>query len=69
MCEPSVLTEAVLAGAGRILRVRCEALTTLRSLAVRTSSQRVPVWDVWKQPVIMAPSARIADRVLRIAGV
>jgi fructose-1,6-bisphosphatase/inositol monophosphatase family enzyme len=38
-------------------------------LAVRTSSRRVPVWDVWKQPVIVAPSATIADRVLRIAGV
>ena len=99
----AVLTEAVLAGAGRVLRVRREALSAGANilmvvfggqdvyanlgagseldiapgqviaqeagLAVRTSSRRVPVWDVWKQPVIVAPSARIAARVLRIAGV
>ena len=38
-------------------------------LAVRTRRRRAPVWDVWKQPVVVAPSARIADRVLRIAGI
>jgi len=99
----AVLTEAVLAGAGRVLRVRREALSAGANilmvvfggqdvyanlgagseldiapgqviaqeagLAVRTSSRRVPVWDVWKQPVIVAPSARSAARVLRIAGI
>lgn len=38
-------------------------------LAVRTVGGRPPVWDRWKQPVVVAPSAALADRVLRIGGV
>ena len=38
-------------------------------LAVRTVGRCPPVWDRWKQPVVVAPSAALADRVLRIGGV
>ena len=37
-------------------------------LAVRTVGRCPPVWDRWKQPVVVAPSAALADRVLRIGG-
>jgi fructose-1,6-bisphosphatase/inositol monophosphatase family enzyme len=35
-------------------------------LAVRTVGGRPPIWDRFKQPVVVAPSAALADRVLRI---
>jgi fructose-1,6-bisphosphatase/inositol monophosphatase family enzyme len=38
-------------------------------LAIRTVGRRSPVWDRFKQPVVVAPSAALADRVLRIGGV
>jgi fructose-1,6-bisphosphatase/inositol monophosphatase family enzyme len=37
-------------------------------LTVWTPARREPTWDVWKQPVIVAPTRAIADRVLRAAG-
>jgi fructose-1,6-bisphosphatase/inositol monophosphatase family enzyme len=38
-------------------------------LAVRTVGGHPPVWDRFKQPVVVAPSAALADRVLRIGEV
>jgi 3'-phosphoadenosine 5'-phosphosulfate (PAPS) 3'-phosphatase len=46
---------------GQVIAV--EAGLTVSSLARRT-----PVWDSWKQPVVVAPTRQIADRVLRAAG-
>ena len=38
-------------------------------LTVRTVGGRPPVWDRFKQPVVVAPTAALAHRVLRIGGV
>ena len=56
-------------GAGNELDLAPGQVVALEAgLTVSTPSRRVPRWDVWKQPVIVAPTRRIADRVLRVAG-
>jgi fructose-1,6-bisphosphatase/inositol monophosphatase family enzyme len=57
-------------GAGNELDVAPgQVIAQEAGLAIRTVGGRPPVWDRFKQPVVVAPIAALADRVLRIGGV
>lgn len=54
-------------GAGNELDVAPgQVIAQEAGLAIRTVGGRSPVWDRFKQPVVVAPSAALADRILRI---